>query len=81
LTKPAAAMIHHRGATHAQEDATMLRLIAEDLEGETVEFQVWQIDHTYFEDDVTYIRTATNSPHRVPVVTSSICCADCAQEE
>ena len=55
----------------------MLRLIAEDLDGEIVEFQVWQIVHTYFEHDITYIRTMAFNPHIFPVVTSSIRCADC----
>ena len=56
----------------------MLRLVAEDLEGATVEFEVWQIDRTFAEDDVTYIRIIADSPHRVPIVTSSICCAECS---
>ena len=58
----------------------MLRLIAETLEGATTEFEVWQIDRTYPEDDVTYIRPVADSPRAFPVVTSSICCADCAND-
>jgi len=59
----------------------MLRLIAATLDDTAIEFEVWQIERTYIEDDVTYIRPLVDSPHRIPIATSSICCATCAQEE
>jgi hypothetical protein len=58
----------------------MLRLIAATLEGQTAEFEVWQIDRTYVADDITYVRPLPDSPHAFRVITSSICCADCADD-
>ena len=49
----------------------MLKLTAQNLEGQAVAFEVWQIVWSYLDDGITYVRVSERGGS-VPVVTETI---------